>query len=86
MNPVRQSFLFTQKEEFGAVTKEVYLIEHLNKQNLPRPMGFSNGQAITYQGRIFAFADWPEVERNDRINVSKRDLVSFDGSEWTIFA
>ena len=86
MNPVRQSFLLTQKEEFGSLTKEVYLIEHLNKQNMPRPMAFSGGQCITYQGKVFAFADWPEVERADRLNISKRDLVSFDGTDWTVFA
>ena len=78
--------MLTQKEDFGVVTKQIYLIEHINRQNMPRTMAFSHSQAITYQGKVFAFADYPELERQDRLNISKRDLVSFDGNDWLVFS
>lgn len=74
--------MLVQVEEFGATGRQNYFIEYVNKQRMPRSLGFTNSQCITFHGRLMAFADCPEMEQTDRLNIEKRELVSFDGVDW----
>lgn len=75
--------MLVQVEEFGSLGKQAYYIEHVNKQRLPRALGFTHQQAVTFHGRLMAFADCPELEQQDRVNIGKRELITFDGVDWS---
>lgn len=84
LNAKSQTFLLVQQDAPESWSdKYKYTIEALNKNVLTRPSGFGHDQAIVVDQKVLAFADCPDFNNPEVFNVSRRDLVIFDGSKWT---
>lgn len=82
LNPLRQSFIFSAIDNSGPRNATVYKIDNINKQNLSKQISFSSSQAIIHKNAVLSFSDIIDSEAEDKMNIEKRNLCSFDGLQW----